>query len=75
MYTHTHTHMYIHIYIYIYIQICEHVYVCNILAEEHFDFRTKSSTNNAIYDVTNGTLNDSNNELNVGSHFVNLKRF
>ena len=45
------------------------------MAEEHFDFGTKSSTNNAIYKLYNVTLNDSNRDLTVGGHFVNLKRF
>ena len=45
------------------------------MAEEYFDFITKSSTNNAIYEPTKESLIDSNKELTVGGHFVNLKIF
>jgi hypothetical protein len=34
-------------------KLYEHSSKNNILAEEHFGFRTKSATNNAMYKLTN----------------------
>jgi len=48
------------------IQLCEHSDKNNILAEEQFGFRTKSTTNNAIYKRTNEILEALNNKLMVG---------
>jgi hypothetical protein len=39
-----------------YIQLCEHSNKNNILAEEQFGFRTKSTTNKAIYKCTTEIL-------------------
>jgi hypothetical protein len=39
-----------------YIQLCEHSSKNNILAEEQFGFRTKSTKNNAICKRTNENL-------------------
>jgi hypothetical protein len=56
---------------FMYIQLCEQSSK-NILAEEQFGFRTKSTTNNAIYRLTNDTLKAVNNKLMVGGIFCDL---
>jgi hypothetical protein len=56
-----------------YIQLCEHS-KNNILAEEQFGFRTKSTTNKTIYKHTNEILKPLNNKLIVGGIFCNLEK-
>ena len=53
-----------------YIQHCEHSSKNNTLAEEQFGFRTRSTTNNAIYKLTNEILEALNNKIMVGGIFV-----
>jgi hypothetical protein len=57
-----------------YIQLCEHSSKNNILAEEQFGFRTKSTTNKAIYKHTNEILKALNNKLIVGGIFCDLEK-
>ena len=57
----------------VYIQSCEHSSKNNILAEEQFGFRTKT-TNNAIYKLTNDILKALNNKLMVGGIFCDLEK-
>jgi hypothetical protein len=40
-----------------YIQLQEHLNIHSILAEEHFGFRTDSTTNKAIYKLINAVRN------------------
>ena len=56
-----------------YIQLCEQRSK-NILAEEQFGFRTKSTTNNAIHKLTNDTFKALNNKLMVGGIFCDLEK-
>jgi hypothetical protein len=46
----------------------------NILAEEHFAFRTKSATNNAIYKLTNEILIALNNKFIARGIFCDLEK-
>jgi Reverse transcriptase (RNA-dependent DNA polymerase). len=57
-----------------YIQFCEHSSKNNILAEEQFGFRTKSTTNNTIFKLTNEFLKALNNKLMVGGIFSDLEK-
>ena len=56
-----------------YMKLYEHSSKNNILAEEHFGFRTKSATNNAIYKLTNEILIALNNKFMVGGTFCDLE--
>jgi len=58
-----------------YIQLCEYSSKNNILAEEQFDFRTKS-TNNTLYSykLTHEILKALNNKLMVGGIFCDLEK-
>jgi len=60
--------------LYEYIQFCEHSSKDNILAEEQFHFRTKSTTNSIIYKLTNEILKALNNKLMVGGIFCDLEK-
>jgi fructose-1,6-bisphosphatase/inositol monophosphatase family enzyme len=53
----------------IYNQLQEHLNKYSILAEEHFGFRSESTTNQAIYKLINETLNALNSKLIVGGIF------
>ena len=56
-----------------YIQHCEHSSKNNILAEKQFHFRTKLTTNNAMYKLPNEILKALNNKLMVGHIFYDLE--
>jgi hypothetical protein len=56
-----------------YIQLCKHLNKNNILAEEQFEFRTKSTTN-ATCKLTNEILKALNNKIMVGGIFCDLKK-
>jgi hypothetical protein len=46
----------------------------NILAQEHFGFRSDSTTNKAIYKLINEALNALNSKLIVGGIFFDLEK-
>jgi len=46
----------------------------NILTKEQFGFRTKLTTENATYTLTNKILNAFNNKLMVGGIFCDLEK-
>ena len=56
-----------------YIQLCEYSSKNNILAEEQFSFRTKSTTKNAIYKLTKDILKALNDKLMVEGTFCDLQ--
>lgn len=56
----------------VYIQLCEHSSK-NILAEEQYGFRSKSTTNNVIYKLTDEILKTLN-KLMVGGIFCDLDK-
>jgi hypothetical protein len=56
-----------------YNQLQEHLNKYSILAEEQFGFRFDSTTNKAIYKLSNETLNALNSKFIVGSIFLILK--
>jgi hypothetical protein len=57
-----------------YIQLREHSSKNNILTEEHFDFRMKSTTSNTMYELNNVILNALNNKLIIGGIFCHLEK-
>jgi len=57
-----------------YIQLCEHSSKNNILVEEQFGFRTKSTTNKTTYKRTNEILKALNNKFIVGGIFCDLEK-
>jgi hypothetical protein len=56
------------------IQLVEHLNNNNILVEEQFGFRTKSSTGVAIYKLLNEIQKALNSKNLIGGIFVILKR-
>jgi hypothetical protein len=56
------------------IQLYEHSIKNNILAEEQFDFKSKSAKNDAIYKLTKEILIALNNKLMVGGLFCDLEK-
>ena len=56
------------------IQLCQQSSKNSILAEEQFGFSTKSTTNNAIYKLTNEILKALNNKLMVGSIICDMEK-
>jgi hypothetical protein len=56
------------------IQLLEHLNKNNILAEEQFGFRTKTSADKAIYKLTNEILKALNSKSLIGGIFVTSKR-
>jgi len=58
----------------VHMKLYEHSSKNNFSAEEHFGFRTKSATNNAIYKLTNEILIALNNKFMVGGIFCDLEK-
>ena len=58
-----------------YNQLQDHLIKFNILAKEQFGFRIKSSTDKAIYKLTNEALKALNNKFAVGGIFYLEKAF
>ena len=56
------------------IQLLEHLNKNNILAEEQFGFRTKSSADKAIYKLTNEILKALNSKCLIGGIFCDLEK-
>ena len=57
-----------------YIELCEHSSKNNILSEEQFGFRTKSTKNNAIYKLTNEILKALNNKFMVRGILCDMEK-
>ena len=57
-----------------YKQLQDHLEKYSILAQEQFGFRSNSTTNKAIYKLTNEILNALNNKLIVGGIFFDLEK-
>jgi hypothetical protein len=58
----------------IYDRLLKHIETNNILAVEHFGFRTSLSTENVSYKVTDNILNALNNRMMVGGIFATCRR-
>jgi hypothetical protein len=56
-----------------YNQLQEHLHKHSILAEQ-FEFKSDSTTNNAIYKLINETLNVLNSKFIVGGIFYDLEK-
>jgi hypothetical protein len=56
------------------IQLLEHLNKNNVLVEEKFGFRTKSSADKAIYKLTNEILKALNSKSLIGGIFCDLER-
>jgi hypothetical protein len=56
------------------IQFLNHLYENNILVEEQFGFRTKISTDMAIYKLTNEMLKALNSKNVIGGIFCDLEK-
>jgi hypothetical protein len=55
-------------------RLLEHLINNNILSTEQYGFRTKLTTENATYKLTNEVINAMNNTLIVGGMFCDLKK-
>ena len=58
----------------LYKQLQDHLNKHSILAQEESGFRSDSTTNKAIYKLTNETLNALNSKLVVGDIFFDLEK-
>jgi hypothetical protein len=57
-----------------YKQLHDHLNKHSILAQEHFGFRSNSTTNKAIYKLIDENLNALNSKLIVGDIFFDLEK-
>jgi hypothetical protein len=57
-----------------YDRLLRHINNNNILGEDQFGFRPKSSMEKASYNLINGILNDFNNKINSGGTFCDLQK-
>jgi Notch-like protein len=58
----------------IYERLLQHIEIINVLVEEHFSFRTFSSTDKASYRLIDEILNVLNNNMLVGGIFCDLQK-